>query len=124
MKYLFILKEEIPQFINMKYIISENKIKQTIESFIKSYPNVVSVNFRPISVWLASEDKSHERTLITVVLDPHKILEGNIDTKSVGPSNKLKVEIWRDLNNYFSLGFDRYGSDWDIEFLEIELKKI
>ncbi len=124
MKYLFILKEEILQFINMKYIITENKIKQTIESFIKNYPDVVSVYFKPHSVWLADDDRSHERTMITVVLDPRKALEGNTKSEFISHSNKLKWEIWRDVNTYFGLGFEMYGSDWDIEFFEMVLIKI
>jgi hypothetical protein len=108
----------------MKYIITKNKIKQTIESFIKNYPDVVSVNFKPHSVWLASDDRSHERTMITVVLDPRKTFEGNTKSEFISSSNKLKWEIWRDVNTYFGLGFEMYGSDWDIEFFEVVLIKI
>ncbi len=109
----------------MKYLITESKLNNTIESFIrKNYPAVVSVSFDKKKVFLASEDRSHDVTLISVIIDPYKILGGNIKTGFKGYNSDMRRDIWNTLNSFFSLGFDKYGSDWDIEVYGITLHRI
>jgi len=109
----------------MKYIITESKLNKTIESFIrKTYPEVVSVSFNKKTVWLASEDRANSVTLISIIVDPHKILEGNISGSFQGYDRDIRRNIWNTLNSFFSLGFDKYGSDWDIEVFGIKLHVI
>jgi hypothetical protein len=106
----------------MKYIITESRINQTIKKYIESnYDNVISVNFRQSSVWLASDNRAHDRTIISVIVDPHNVLGGG-DVKY--DSSNIRRELWSDLNTFFSLGFDNYGSDWGIEVYGIKLQRI
>ena len=110
----------------MKYLITESKLNKTIESFIrKNYPEVVSVSFDKKPVWLASENRAHDVTIIYVIVDPHKILEGNISGgfKKYYDSD-MRRDIWNTVNSFFSLGFDKYGSDWDIEIYGLTLNRI
>ena len=109
----------------MKYLITESKLNKTIESFIrKNYPEVVSVSFDKKPVWLASENRAHDVTIIYVIVDPHKILEGNINGAFKGYNNDIRRDIWNTLNSFFNLEFDKYGSDWDIEVYGIKLNRI
>jgi hypothetical protein len=109
----------------MKYLITESKLNKTIESFIrKNYPEVVSVSFDKKPTWLAGEDRGHDVTIIYVIVDPHKILEGNINGAFKQYDNDIRRDIWKTLNSFFNLEFDKYGSDWDIEVYGIKLNRI
>ena len=109
----------------MKYLITESRFNNAIEKFLKAkYDSIVSVFFRKSNVWLASEDRSIERTVITVIVDPYKILDGNFDGIFKQYDRNIRREIWNDLNTLFTLNVDKYGSDWDIEVYGIKLEHI
>lgn len=109
----------------MKYLITESRINGVIKEYLESkYDYIVSVSFDKKPVWLAGEDRGHDVNIIYVIVDPHKILEGNINGAFKGYDNDIRREIWNDLNSFFSLEFDKYGSDWDIEVYGIKLNRI
>jgi hypothetical protein len=109
----------------MKYIINESRLNNAIEKFLKkNYDFIVSVSFHEKSVWLASEDRGHTATVITIIVDPYKILEGNTKGQFKQYNREIRRDIWNRLNTFFSLGFDKYGSDWDIEVYGIKLEPI
>jgi len=97
------------------------KLGKYLES---SYDYIVSVSFDKKPTWLAGEDRGHDVTIIYVIVDPHKILEGNINGAFKGYNNDIRREIWNDINSFFNLEFDKYGSDWDIEVYGIKLNRI
>jgi hypothetical protein len=109
----------------MKYLITESKIESTIESFLRSsFSEVVDVKFKRVGVVLGSETPSRriERTNIEILIDPEGILNGNFNPKKghfVG--DNLKIEIWQTINSMFSLNMEKYGSEWDIEFLVLSI---
>jgi hypothetical protein len=108
----------------MKYLITESKIESTIESFLKSsFDEVVDVKFNKVSRNLAyDEGKRIEVNIIEILIDPEGILKGNFNPKKehyVGED--LKIEIWQTINSMFSLNMEKYGSDWDIEFLILSI---
>jgi hypothetical protein len=109
----------------MKYILTESRLNNTIENYLVSnYDYIVSVSFQRRGVWLASEDRRIERTVIVVIVDPHKVLEGNLEGEFNGYNSDIRSNIWRNLNEFFSLGFDEYGSEWDIEVYGVKLVTI
>ena len=109
----------------MKFIITESKLNNTIESFIrKTYPEVVSVSFNQKNVLSAGQGyRVRSVTLISIIVDPHKILDGNISGSFQGYDRDIRRNIRNDLK-IFSLGLDKYGSDWDIEVFGIKLEVI
>ena len=108
----------------MKFLITESRINKTIKQYLESkYDYIVSVSFNQKGVWLASENKAHSVTLITVIVDPYKILEGNISGSFRGYDRDIRRNIWNDLE-IFGLRLDEYGSDWDIEVYGIKLDVI
>ena len=109
----------------MKYLITESKLDNTIESFIrKIYPEVVSVSFNQKNVLSAGQGyRVRSVTLISIIVDPHKILDGNISGSFRGYDRDIKRNIRNDLK-IFGLGLDKYGSDWDIEVFGIKLEVI
>jgi hypothetical protein len=109
----------------MKYILTESRLNNTIENYLVSnYDYIVSVSFQRRGVWLASEDRRIERTVIVVIVDPHKVLQGNLEGEFNGYNSDIRSNIWRNLNEFFSLGFDEYGSEWDIEVYGVKLVTI
>ena len=109
----------------MKYIITESRINQTIKQYIESnYDYVVSVSFNKKNVLSAGQGyRVRSVTLISIIVDPHKILDGNISGSFQGYDRDIRRNIWNDLK-IFGLGLDKYGSDWDIEVFGIKLEVI
>ena len=110
----------------MKHIITESRLNQTIKQYLESnYDYVVSVSFNKKNVLSAGQGyRVRSVTLISIIVDPHKILEGNISGSFQGYDRDIRRNIWNTLNSFFSLGFDKYGSDWDIEVFGIKLHVI
>jgi hypothetical protein len=115
----------------MRLILSENKVKESISEFIKqSFPEVIRVDFTPIKVYLAHDDKSIERIRITVLMDPSGVLEGKSSLTDRNSAFKLyghtelRRNIWQKVDAFFGLGLSEYGSSWDIEFGVIQAVKI
>ena len=109
----------------MKYIITENSLKKSIAQYLKeSFPEIISVNFRTKSVMLASDGgRRIERNVIEVVADPFNAREGN-RLYNYSEAKKLKSRIWDSLNSMFGLGFEEYGSDWEMSYFIIKIESM
>ena len=105
----------------MKVLITESQMNITIERLIKSVnKNVVSVNF-DVKKQAVVDDKVkgisyYDKTIITVVLDPHNILEGNIHYVVSTQYIHLRKEIKNALNKFLNINIDKFMSPYDIEF--------
>ena len=109
----------------MKYVITENNFKNSIEKYLKeSFPEIISVNFKTKSVFLASDNgRTISRNVIEIIADPFNAREGNKKyTYSV--AKKLKSRIWGSIDSLFGLGFEEYGSDWDMEYFIIKIESM
>ena len=104
----------------MKYLINENKLTETIVSYIlKNYPEVAKVYFTKQGVYLASdefekeEDRSISRTTINIVLD-------NMDGKyKPHQLREMSKPIRRNVDSMFGLGVEEYGSKWGVHFRQL-----
>lgn len=109
----------------MKYIITENTLRNSIERFLKeSFPEIISVNFKEKKVLLASDrDRIITRRVIDIIADPYGVRDGN--TKFVYKDAKeLKSRIWNSLDTMFSLGFEKYGSEWEMNYSVIKIEEM
>ena len=103
----------------MKYLITENKLNNYIEMYLKeNFEDVVDVKFVKQTVFLASEDRKIESTDIQILIDPMKVLKGNFRMLNADIS-EIKKSIWRQLNSMFGLKIEDYGSPWSITFFII-----
>lgn len=113
----------------MKVLITESQMNSTIERLIKSVnKNVVSVNF-DVKKQAVVDDKVkgisyYDKTIITVVLDPHNILEGNIHYVVSTQYIHLRKEIKNALNKFLNINIDKFMSPYDIEFYVIGTTRI
>jgi len=101
----------------MRYLITESKLNNAIESFIrKSFPEVVSVTFGKSNIMLGSDENNRiiERTLIKIILDPNGVLNGNTEESFKSVDRRRAREIRDMVDSFFSLDISKYGSDWDI----------
>jgi len=109
----------------MKYLITENKMNDLIERYIKSnFSEVVSVRFYNVNVFLASDDKTIERTDIHVIADTNNVRDGYIHQGSIHQAREFKRELWNELNSMFNLGLELYGSKWGLEVFFLEAKRV
>jgi len=96
-------------------------MNSTIERLIKSVnKNVVSVNF-DVKKQAVVDDKVkgisyYDKTIITVVLDPHNILGGNLHYVVSTQYIHLRKEIKNALNKFLNINIDKFMSPYDIEF--------
>ena len=109
----------------MKYLITESRLNQAIKKYIESnYDYVVSVSFNQKNVLSAGQGyRVRSVTLISIIVDPHKILDGNISGSFRGYDRDIRRNILNDLK-IFGLEIGEYGSDWDIEVFGIRLEVI
>ena len=109
----------------MKYVITENTLKHSIERYLKeSFPEIVSVNFRTKSVWLASDGgRRIERNVIEIIADPFNTRESN-RLYNYSDAKKLKSRIWNSLDSMFGLGFEEYGSEWDMDYFIMKIESM
>jgi len=105
----------------MKVLITESQMNSTIERLIKSVnKNVVSVNF-DVKKQAVVDDKVkgisyYDKTIITVVLDPHNILGGNLHYVVSTQYIHLRKEIKNALNKFLNININKFMSPYDIEF--------
>ncbi len=93
----------------MKYLITENKLNNYIEMYIKeNFEDVVDVKFVKQTVFLASEDRKIESTDIQILIDPMKVLKGNFQMVRADVS-EFRRRVWNDLNYTFGLKIEEYG---------------
>lgn len=111
----------------MKYIITENNLKNTIEQYLKeSFPEIISVNYRTKSVMLASDGgRTIERAVIEIIADPYNTMEGKKSTlMDYSKAKKLKTRIWDRLDGLFGLGLGEYGSNWEMQYYIIKIESM
>ena len=105
----------------MKVIITESQMNNTIEKLIRSVnKDVVSVNF-DVKKQAVIDDKGkgmsyYDKTIITVVLDPHNILGGNIHHVVSTLYIPLRKEIQKALRRFINIDTTEFMSPYDIEF--------
>ena len=101
----------------MKYLIAENRLTETIKTYIlKNYPEVDKVYFTKKGVYLASgyfeneEDRTISCTTINVVLD-------NTDNKlKINQLKEMSIPIRVNVDTMFGREVEGYGSKWDFKF--------
>ena len=105
----------------MKVLITESQLNNTIEKLIKSVnKNVVSVNF-DVKKQAVVDDKVkgisyYDKTIITVVLDPHNILGGNIHHVDSTNYIPLRKEIQKALKGFMNIDTTKYMSPYEVEY--------
>ena len=105
----------------MKVLITESQRNNAIEKLIRSInKDVVSVNF-DVKKQAVVDDKVkgisyYDKTIITVVLDPHNILGGNLHYVVSTQYLQLRKEIKNALNKFLNINIDKFMSPYDIEF--------
>ena len=105
----------------MKVIITESQMNNTIEKLIRSVnKDVVSVNF-DVKKQAVIDDKGkgmsyYDKTIITVVLDPHNILGGNIHHVVSTLYIPLRKEIQKALKGFMNIDTTKYMSPYEVEY--------
>ena len=105
----------------MKVIITESQMNNTIEKLIRSVnKDVVSVNF-DVKKQAVIDDKGkgmsyYDKTIITVVLDPHDILGGNIHEVNSTRYLPLRHEIQKALKSFLSIDITQFMSPYEVEY--------
>ena len=105
----------------MKVIITESQMNNTIEKLIRSVnKDVVSVNF-DVKKQAVIDDKGkgmsyYDKTIITVVLDPHDILGGNIHHVDSTNYIPLRKEIQKALKGFMNIDTTKYMSPYEVEY--------
>lgn len=100
----------------MKYLITENKLNNIIERFIRDkFPNVFKVYFTTHRVGLGSTKGTPiiERTKINIIIDNSENKLKKFEIKDM--SRDIKMTI----NDYFNLGIYEYGSEWTIDIVQL-----
>ena len=103
----------------MKVIITESQLNNAIEKLIRStIKDVVSVNFDVKKQAVIEKGISYyDKTIIRVVLDPHNILGGNIQTVNFSSDYmEQRFEIKKALNRFMNIDTKKFMSPYDIEF--------
>ena len=105
----------------MKVIITESQMNNTIEKLIKRVnKDVVSVNF-DVKKQAVIDDKGkgmsyYDKTIITVVLDPHNILGGNIHHVDSTNYIPLRKEIQKALKGFMNIETTKFMSPYEVEY--------
>ena len=105
----------------MKVIITESQMNNTIEKLIRSLnKDVVYVNF-DVKKQAVIDDKGkgmsyYDKTIITVVLDPHNILGGNIHHVDSTNYIPLRKEIQKALKGFMNIDTTKYMSPYEVEY--------
>ena len=105
----------------MKVIITESQMNNTIEKLIRRVnKDVVSVNF-DVKKQAVVDDKVkgisyYDKTIITVVLDPHNILGGNIHHVVSTLYIPLRKEIQKALKGFMNIDTTKFMSPYQVEY--------
>ncbi len=113
----------------MKVLITESQLNNAIERLIKSVnKNVVSVNFDVKKQAIIDTNFTgmsyYDKTIITVILDPHNILGGNIHHVDFTKYIPLRKEIQKALNRFMNIDTTKFMSPYDIEFYVIGTTRV
>ena len=113
----------------MKVLITESQLNNAIERLIKSVnKDVVSVNF-DVKKQAVVDDKVkgisyYNKTIVTVVLDPHNILGGNIHYVVSTLYIPLRKEIQKTLKSLLNIDTTQFMSPYDIEYYVIGTTRV
>ena len=113
----------------MKVIITESQMNNTIEKLIRSVnKDVVSVNF-DVKKQAVIDDKGkgmsyYDKTIITVVLDPHNILGGNIHHVVSTLYIPLRKEIQKALKGFMNIETTKFMSPYGVEYYVIGTTRV
>ena len=111
----------------MKVLITESQLNNAIERLIKSVnKNVVSVNF-DVKKQAVVNDKGlsyYDKTIITVVLDPHDILGGNIHEVNPTRYLPLRKEIQNALERFMNIDTTKFMSPYGVEYYVIGTTRV
>lgn len=113
----------------MKVLITESQLNNAIERLIKSVnKDVVSVNF-DVKKQAVVDDKVkgisyYDKTIVTVVLDPHNILGGNIHYVVSTLYIPLRKEIQKTLKSLLNIDTTQFMSPYDIEYYVIGTTRV
>jgi hypothetical protein len=105
----------------MKVIITESQMNNTIEKLIRRVnKDVVSVNF-DVKKQAVVDNKVkglsyYDKTIITVVLDPHNILGGNIHHVVSTLYIPLRKEIQKALKGFMNIDTTKFMSPYEVEY--------
>jgi hypothetical protein len=96
-------------------------MNNTIEKLIRSVnKDVVSVNFDVKKIAVVDDKKKgmsyYDKTIITVVLDPHNILGGNIHYVVSTQYIHLRKEIQKALKGFMNIDTTKYMSPYEVEY--------
>jgi hypothetical protein len=96
-------------------------MNNTIEKLIRSVnKDVVSVNFDVKKIAVVDDKKKgmsyYDKTIITVVLDPHNILGGNIHYVVSTLYIPLRKEIQKALKGFMNIDTTKYMSPYEVEY--------
>lgn len=119
-------------YLNMKYIITESKRKESIEKFLKSkYPEVLSVSFKTKTVKFYGGDEVQggtiQRTTILILLDTLGVTDGDFDILSYETGSKKETnrsitrKIFDDLKDWFGINPMEFASPWGLEFYKLSI---
>ena len=100
----------------MKYIITENKLNNTIKNFIfEVFPIVYDVYFTTHKVTLGStpEMPSMDVTIINIIIN-----NSNNKLKTY-ELNKIEKNIRQTTDNFFALNYMKYASGWDFKIQQL-----
>ena len=108
----------------MKVIITESQMNNTIEKLIRRVnKDVVSVNFdvkkQAVVDGKVKGISYYDKTIITVVLDPHNILGGNIHHVIPGLTSMyipLRKEIQKALKGFLNIDTTKFMSPYEVEY--------
>ena len=113
----------------MKVLIKESQLSNAIERLIKSVnKNVVSVNFDVKKQAVVDEKVKgisyYDKTIITVVLDPHDILGGNIHEVNPTRYLPLRKEIQNALERFMNIDTTKFMSPYGVEYYVIGTTRV
>ena len=113
----------------MKVLLTESQLNNAIERLIKSVnQNVVSVNFKVKKQSVVDEKKKglsyYDKTIITVVLDPHDILGGNIHEVNPTRYLPLRKEIQNALERFMNIDTTKFMSPYGVEYYVIGTTRV
>jgi hypothetical protein len=113
----------------MKVLLKESQLNNAIERLIKNVnKDVVSVQFsdEKQAAWDSDTTKliHYDKTIITVVLDPHDILGGNIHTVNSTGYIQLRKEIQKTLKRFLNIDQTKFMSPYEIEFYVIGTTRV
>ena len=113
----------------MKVIITESQMNNTIEKLIRSVnKDVVSVNFDVKKQAVVDETVKgisyYDKTIITVVLDPHDILGGNIHEVNPTRYLPLRKEIQNALERFMNIDTTKFMSPYGVEYYVIGTTRV